>query len=88
MATTEEPRNVWVQQLSRHVPAHRIPPEHVPPAGKSPDAYVIACPPLMAFGGTAITRSEARDLQVHPCMKCFAITPRDYPPPPPPDGAR
>lgn len=81
--TDSGPRDVWVSSADRHTPAHRIPTGHIP-AADAPDggtAFVIACPPRMTFGGVAITRAQARILEVHPCARCFGIK-QAYPPPP------
>jgi hypothetical protein len=60
----------WVQDRTRHTPAHRIVGNaELSTTGKA--AYEIACPPGVAVGGVAITRQEAEQLEVFPCVYCF-----------------
>lgn len=77
-------RDVWVKERERNAPAHRIPHNAIPADLSSTQAFRIACPPGMAFGGEAITRQQARDLRLHPCVRCFAVKQVVYPPPPRP----
>jgi hypothetical protein len=69
-------RDVWVADATtRHQPAHRIRLDAVTnPTDGDAVAHPIYCPPGVAFGGTAITRGQAAQLAVFPCVKCFAIT--------------
>jgi hypothetical protein len=73
-------RDVWVPSRSRHVPAHRIPGATATDQADT-SVCVIACPPYIATGGTAITRREAQQLRVFPCRECFSIPHPDLHPP-------
>lgn len=77
-------RDVWVNAREQHAPAHRIPLDSLPAVDANPSAFRICCPPGVAAGGVALFRSEARDLKVHPCVRCFSIEQTDFPPVPPP----
>lgn len=83
----DSPREVWVSDATRHAPAHRIT-RDIPIGPDNPTCFQIACPPHVTFGGTALTRADARALEVHPCARCFTIPPTAaFPPPPPPAPA-
>lgn len=83
----EDRADVWVHHRERNAPAHRIPRQHAPRPGETHAAYTIACPPYVVVGGAALTRTEAQDLRLHPCVRCFEVTQRLYPPLPPPPPA-
>jgi hypothetical protein len=85
MSYSDTVPEVWVPAEEPHVPAHRIT-RDFPAEWESEGriAFHIACPPLMAFGGHAITRARAAELKVFPCLKCWGIRPADIPTTPPP----
>lgn len=70
----KKPTYWWVQDRARHTPAHRIVGD-VDLSTTAKPAYEIACPPGVAVGGVAITREQAQQLQVFPCVYCFDPVP-------------
>jgi hypothetical protein len=70
-----KPRDVWVQDLTQHTPAHRIVHPQLYTDERHHPIYEIACPPGIMAGGQLISRAQAQTLMVHPCCKCFSLTP-------------
>lgn len=83
------PREIWVQHRQRHTPAHRIAQDHIPTGPDAPphpgrtSHHVISCPPGMVSGGYALTRKQALELSVFPCVKCFDLPRPSLTPPAP-----
>jgi hypothetical protein len=71
-------RDVWVQDLTPHTPAHRILHPKLYTDERHHPIYEIACPPGIIAGGQLISRAQAQTLLVHPCCKCFSVTPAGH----------